>query len=715
LTYISVEVEYGSAPNLTPVEIPVQLPNLRRGLASAVLLASVAVIAAPPARAETSRSAGTRAAAADTTVDVDVRAGLATVPDTALGVNHAIWDAQLGTPAVSGLLADAGVRMLRYPGGSYADIYHWRDHTAPGGYVAPNTDFDTFMAAARRGNAQPMIIANYGTGTAQEAADWVRYANVTKKYGATYWTIGNENYGNGHYGAAWEADDHADKSPSEYAANVVEYATAMKAVDPAIKIGAVLTMPGNWPDGIVGSGDAHPWNRTVLERAGTAIDFVDVHWYPGGGTAAEALTKPGQLDDAVHLLRSQIDAYAGPNAGRIGISLTETSAGVGPNTQPGALFLADTYTGLLENGVFTVQWWNVHNGIGTVSTVAGQTDYGDFGILSSGGCTADNSVCEPPLNTPFAPYHALRLLGSFARPGDQLVRAGTDNPLVSAHASRKANGDLAVLLVNKDPAQSHTVDLGYHGWTPAGSVPTVASYLNGAGAATSAPAGTATSQTLPAYSLTMVTLHPARTGAAAPQPPGRPVAGTITDRTATISWPAAGPGGRPVAKYEIFRQHGGAAEQLGETSGTSFTIRNLEPGRRYTVNVLSRDATGAASAASAPLTFTTGTPAQAPCTVRLSDTNDWGNGFVGSIDVTNNGATELAGWTLAFTWPTGWQSVSSGWNATWEQTGSAVRVTGGAALAAGGGTTSVGFVGSYSGPNVLPTVFTVNGTVCTTA
>ena len=42
----------------------------------------------------------------------------------------------------------------------------------------------------------------------------MRYANVTKGYGATYWTIGNENYGNGHYGAAWEADNHADKSPT---------------------------------------------------------------------------------------------------------------------------------------------------------------------------------------------------------------------------------------------------------------------------------------------------------------------------------------------------------------------------------------------------------------------------------------------------------------------------------------------------------------------
>jgi hypothetical protein len=709
--------------------------RLRRALAGSVLLAAVLAAIPAPAGAHAAPS-GTRTAArsdarpaagsdartaarsdariaadAVTTVDVDARAGLATVPDTALGVNHAIWDAELGTTAVSDLLKDAGVRMLRYPGGSYADIYHWKDHTAPGGYVAPGTDFDTFMAGARRTGAQPMIIANYGTGTAQEAADWVRYANVTKGYGAKYWTIGNENYGNGHYGSAWEADNHADKSPKEYAANVVAYSQAMKAVDPTVKIGAVLTTPGNWPDGIVGEGDQGTWNQEVLTRAGTAIDFVDVHWYPGGSTAAESLAKPEQIEDAVHLLRQQINRYAPANAGKIGISLTETNAGVGPDTQPGALFLADVYAGLLEQGVFTVQWWNVHNGIGTVSTVAGQTDYGDFGLLSSGNCTADGTTCEPPLNTPFAPYYALALLKDFAGTGDQLVRAGADDPLVSAHASRKANGDLAVLLVNKDPGAARSVKLNYHGWTPSNEVPVVGSFVNGGSGITRGPAGTATTQVLPAYGISVLTLHPGRAGTTGPGQPGRPTAAAVTDRSATISWPAAG--GR-VAKYELYRQTDGASEQIGETTGTSFTVRNLQPGRRYTVNVVARDAAGGQSMSSLPVTFTTTTPANAPCTVRLTSTTDWGSGYVGSLEITNTGTAAIAGWTLAFAWPVTWQSLGSGWNATWEQTGSVVRVTSDGSLAAQGGSTTVGFVGNYSGPNVLPEVFTLNGTTCTT-
>src|SRR5207344_3146973 len=105
------------------------------------------------------------------------------------------------------------------------------------------------------------------------------------------------------------------------------------------------------------------------------------------------------------LTRRQITEYAGPGSERIGISMTEFNTGTssnGTNTQPGALAAADAYATLLANGVFTVDWWNTRNGIGNVTQVEGQTDYGDFGLLSSGTCTSDGSVCEPALNTPFA-------------------------------------------------------------------------------------------------------------------------------------------------------------------------------------------------------------------------------------------------------------------------------------------------------------------------
>ena len=67
---------------------------------------------------------------------------------------------------------------------------------------------------------------------------------------------------------------------------------------------------------------------------------------------------------------------------------------------------------------------------------------------------------------------------------------------------------------------------------------------------------------------------------------------------------------------------------------------------------MARDAAGGASRPSQPLTFTTTSPAASSCTVRFVNTNDWGNGYVASIDITNNTATPVSGWTLTFGWPT---------------------------------------------------------------
>ncbi|WP_158839903.1 cellulose binding domain-containing protein [Saccharothrix deserti] len=677
------------------------------------------------------------------TVTVNAQAGLETVDEAAIGVNHAIWDAQLGTDAVADLMKDAGVRAMRYPGGSYSDIYHWRDHTAPGGYVAPNTDFDHFMAGVRRAGAQAVVTANYGTGTPAEAAEWVRYANVEKGYGVKYWEIGNELYGNGHYGSGWEADDHPDKSPTGYATLVRDYALAMKAVDPTIKVGAVLTTPGEWPDGITASGDAGPWNQAVLSVAGPVVDFAILHWYPSGDTAAQVLTKTDRIADAVRLVREQSRRLAGKE---LGIAMTEINTSFGRNTQPGALFAADAYATLMANGVFTVDWWNVHNGIGRVSTVAGHTDYDDYGLLSSATCTPDGTTCQPALNTPFAPYHAISMVSRFARPGDQFVAASATDPLVRAHAARRADGGLAVMLVNQAPDAAKTVSLRYAGYVPAADAQ-VLTFANGDTGITDLPApgldtrsgdhgpttsgnavisggetsvetmrtatnhttsGPPSAATLPPYSITTLLLRPAGS-TAGPAAPPRPAAGAVTDTTATLTWPAPPAG----VKYEVHRHAGVGDEQWGETTGTSFTAANLTPGTRYTVNLVARDNAGRVSWSSPPLTFTTGTPATSTCAVTFRETTNWGSGYVADIEIANTGAETLDGWTLSYTWPTTWQQVSSGWNATWTQTGTEVRVSSTTRLTPGT-TTTAGFVGAYQGPNVRPTTYRLNGTLCTT-
>ena len=686
----------------------------------AIALAGSALMApggGATAAAATDGGAGAAATATGSTVNVTVNAaeGLGTIPSTAYGLNTAVWDSQMNTTQTQGLLKAAGVDMLRYPGGSYGDAYNWQNNTVEGGYVAPGTDFDQFMGTAQAIGAQPILIANYGTGTPQEAAAWVQYANVTKGYGVKYWEIGNEQYGDGIYGANWEANNYSDKSPAQYATELLQFASAMRAVDPSIKIGAVLTLPGNWPDSVVASGASGDWNQQVLSIAGSAIDFAIVHFYPPSSLGASVVNAPDQLGGELAQLRQEINQYAGAHGPGIQVAMTETDGNNFMDTQPGALYGADTYMTSLENGVFTVDYWDLRNGATAISTAPdGATDYGDEGVLSSGGCVG--STCEPPMSTPFPSYYAISMLSKLGLPGDTMVNAGTDQQLVAVHAVRNADGDLSVMLVNKDPANSYQVSLHYAGFTPVSAAPTVYAYGDEASSITSAPQGTSASQALPPYSIETIVLQPQAGTESALSAPGAPSASNVTDTQATVSW-APSSGGQ-VDKYEVYRQFGTTSELLGTSTSGSFTVMNLGPGTAYTLNVVAVDHNGYQSVPSAPVRFTTGTPAHSTCAVTYDVSDGWGSGFVANLTITNTGPNAINGWTLAFSFPSSTESLTtSNWNGNWTWSGTNVQVTNlswnGDLAPDSGNTISLGFVANQNGAYPSPASFTLNGTVCT--
>jgi alpha-L-arabinofuranosidase len=215
---------------------------------------------------------------------VDTKSTFGVLSSIAMGANSAAWDTNLMDCELPGLLSDAGLQVLRYPGGSTSNNYHWLSNTPDDpnqGGTVPEANFDAYMSVVKATSAQAMITVNTGSGTAQEAADWVRYANrgghhytgpgptydgassTGHNYGIKYWEIGNETYGDGTYGAIWEVNHNAH-DPTTYANMVVSYSSAMKAMDSSIKTGVVLTAPGNWPDGRTNAASPQPWNDTVL-------------------------------------------------------------------------------------------------------------------------------------------------------------------------------------------------------------------------------------------------------------------------------------------------------------------------------------------------------------------------------------------------------------------------------------------------------------------
>jgi cellulase/cellobiase CelA1 len=155
-----------------------RLPLPPLSLPTTLLLAAAALTAVA--------SAGP-AAASPSPVNVTVNAGegLGTIAAKAYGLNSAVWDSQLNAPQTQDLLQQAGVQMLRYPGGSYGDIDNWQDNTAPGGYVAPGTDFDSFMVLARDQAgylSPPSTPVTFTTSTPSNSTCQVSYA-VTQGWG----------------------------------------------------------------------------------------------------------------------------------------------------------------------------------------------------------------------------------------------------------------------------------------------------------------------------------------------------------------------------------------------------------------------------------------------------------------------------------------------------------------------------------------------------
>jgi len=717
--------------------------GLKAGTSRVRCTAMLSGAAVMGAMALTGVAAAPAAAATAVAVSVNTSAGLGTVPAGAIGLNTAVYDSFMNDAPVPGLLKAAGINALRYPGGSYSDIYNWQTNVAQGGFDAPNTAFSNFMGTAQASGAHPIITVNYGTGTSSLAASWVQNANVTNHYGISYWEVGNEVYGNGTYGANWEADSRCTTSvsggpvtigsepnqtfncgPSVYASNVLSYSSAMKAASPNIHVCAILTTPGFWPDGVTNpTTSPQPWNQTVLTALGSKTDCVIVHYYPGGSNAASMLTDTGQISGIVSTLKSQITQYARVNAANVPILVTETNSNVDMDTQPNALFAADMYMTWMENGVANIDWWDEHNGPGTnpPSVVNGAQDYGDYGIFSNG---ANNSgVTEPAAETPFAPYYALELLSKLAAPGDTMVGSTSGNSLVKVHAARRAGGSLTLLIDNEDPSNSYTANLSYSGFTPSGS-PTVYTFANNGQTISSATQSSTSSVTVAPYSITVVQLPGSGgTGTSAPGAPGQPAVSNLSSSTsgnntgaATLSWTASAAGTFPVANYQVYQLGGnGSSTLVGSPAGTAFNLSGLTIGTSYTYNVVAVDTHGNASLPSPPVTFTVPPPSNSTCAVHYAVTSSWGGGFGASVTLTDKGTSAINGWTLTFAFPAAGEAVQSGWNGSFTQSGQNVTVANlsyNATIPAGGGTVSFGFNGTDTGLATAPNAFFINGTIC---
>lgn len=460
-------------------------------------------------------------------VGINATLPLRTADDRWFGINTAAWDGYLDSSNTLYTLTNFDCKVLRWPGGSWGDIYHeanppnpnWGSHTTNFIHVATNI------------HAQAYMIVNYGTGTPQEAADWVRLCNITHNAGFKYWEIGNENYG------TWEADSNTNNgarahSSQTYAGRFYDYYRAMKAVDPSIKIGAVVVPgedayvnPGNLTVGNPRTGQPHsgwtPGVLTLLKSLGVTPDFVIHHFYAEYNSDSDVgllqASSNWELDSAD--LRQQLNDYLGTNlASHVEMVCTENNADSGNQGRQStslvnALYLADSATRMMRTEFNAFLWWDLRNGADTAGDfnpgLYGWRTWGDLGIM------LNNSTWYPT-------YYSLKLLKDFARGGDSILDATSNYPLLAATAAHRLDGSLTLLVINKARTNIFNSRVTLTNFVPS-SVATVRSYgiPEDEAARTNAPAaaqdvqvstfpvsGTAFNYTFQPYSMTLFTFTP---------------------------------------------------------------------------------------------------------------------------------------------------------------------------------------------------------------
>jgi alpha-N-arabinofuranosidase len=377
------------------------------------------------------------------------------------GINAAVWDGAYASPNTQSLLTELNNQALRFPGGSLSDVYHWQTNMSEGQTFEWATSFDDFIQIAGATSAATYITVNYGTGTPEEAAAWVRYANVTLRSNVRYWEVGNENYG------SWEADNNTrPHDPVTYATRFKEYWLQMKAVDPSIKIGAVVVLGedsfANYPDQVVTNprtGQTHSgWTPVMLDKLrqlGITPDFVVYHRYeqgPFGESDIFLLNSASSWGNDAAALRQMLNDYLGKKADKVELSCTEhnsvfSNPGKQTTSLVNGLFYADAIGNLLKTEFNSMLWWDLRNGQeagnNNNASLYGWRRYGDYGIVSA----ADPAGPADRYPT----FYVNKLLKNFARGGEIVVPASSDYGSLGVYATKGFDETLRILVINKHP------------------------------------------------------------------------------------------------------------------------------------------------------------------------------------------------------------------------------------------------------------------------
>ncbi|MDQ0207542.1 alpha-N-arabinofuranosidase [Alkalicoccobacillus murimartini] len=270
-------------------------------------------------------------------------------------------------------LKNLNIPVLRWPGGCFADEYHWKDGVGPRenrkrmvnthwGGVVENNHFGTheFMMLCEMLETEPYICGNVGSGTVQEMSEWIEYMTFDgespmanwrqengreKSWDLKYFGVGNENWGCG-----------GNMRPEFYADLYRQYQTYVRnyGENKLYKIAGGANV------------DDFNWTETLMREASWLMDGLSLHYYTipgdffkGKGSALDTsekewyitMQKALHMDELITKHSTIMDKYDPEK--RVGLIIDEwgTWFDVEPGTNPGFLYQQNTIRDSLVAGL----------------------------------------------------------------------------------------------------------------------------------------------------------------------------------------------------------------------------------------------------------------------------------------------------------------------------------------------------------------------------
>jgi alpha-L-arabinofuranosidase len=369
---------------------------------------------------------------------------------------------------------------LRWPGGCFADTYHWKDGIGPKekrptivntwwGNVTEDNSFGThdFLNMCELLGTEPYLSANVGSGTVQEVSEWVQYVGFPgkspmsdlrkqngreKPWTVKYWGVGNETWGCG-----------GNMTPEYYANVYRQYATFMNSNGDnrifRIASGAssndykwTEVMMRDIPHRMLEGIGVHHYSVIDWSKKGSATEFSEEQYFT---TMKKAL----QMEEFVTKHAAIMDKYDPKK--RVAMMVDEWGGwyDVEPGTNGGFLYQQNTMRDAMIAGA-TLNIFNNHADRVRMANLA-QT----INVLQAVILTDEEKMLLTPtyhVMEMYTVHHDATLLPLQLKTNDYTV--GTEKlPAVSASASRDKNGLTHISLVNIDGKNAQDVSIDVKG------------------------------------------------------------------------------------------------------------------------------------------------------------------------------------------------------------------------------------------------------------